>query len=191
MSIQFRFNLQKAIETTSLILSEIVEEEISAWKLLRYIYLIERCALRDFDYPIVGGVSILRGTPINEDLYQILFWHFKPPESTNKNQKIWDKYYIVNRKSEEKVIQSRDGVIYDGDLNEDECNLIRNCCTCLRYLGLENTSFYYPEVELVEMNYQTLDNVKLLKILGKTDEEIEDIRLVSLHENYLDKMLGE
>lgn len=186
---QFRFNLQKVIEVTSLILSYIDEEGISAWKLLRYIYAIDRYALRDFDYPIVGGVNILRGTPINEDLYKILFWHRKVPKDIAKNQEIWDKYYLVNRGSkEEVVVKSRDNIVYDGDLNENECRLIRFFCDSLKYLELDED---YPEIQLVEMNYQTLDNVELLKIFGRTDEEIEEIRLVSLRENYLSEKLGE
>lgn len=186
MTIQFRFNLQKAIETTSLILSYIDEERISAWKLLRYIYAIDRYALRDLNYPIIGGVNILRGTPINEDLYKVLFWYHKVPEYVAKNQEIWDKYYLVNRGKQVIVVKSRDNIVYDGDLNENECRLIRSFCNSVKYLELDED---YPEIQLVEMNYQTLDNVGLLKIFGRTDEEIEEIRLVSLRVNYLSKKL--
>ena len=187
MTIKFKFNLQKAIEVTSIILSQVGSKGMTAHKLLRYIYLIERCSWKNYDYPIIGGVNILRGTPINEDLYKVLFWWREVPEDIIKSQKVWDKYFIINRATkEDPKISSRDTIIYDDNLNESECCLIRDSCNYLKYLEINDTIFSFPEVHLVEMNYQTLDNGELLKILGKTEEEIEGIRLVSERENNLD-----
>ena len=180
MSLLFRFNLDRAIDVTSLILSTLVVEEISAWKLLRLIYLIERCSLRDFDRPIIGGTNILRGSsPICEELYKILFWFREVPIEVSKNQELWDNYYFVNRGSECKnspIVTNKDSYLRVENLNEEEDCLIRNSCEYLKCLELEDTCFIFPETEPLELDYQEIDNCYLLKVLGKTEEEIEEIK---------------
>ena len=177
MTIKFKFNLQKAIEVTAN-LRKMHGSSILVTELNQMLYLIDRCSIRDTNYPVIGGSYVRHQTIVIEEVYLCI----KSPKIIK-----WKEYISYN--SEE---NSLDLIVDPGNqnLSEREEEQIRFIYETIRYLDLGTSTFNFPEWEGL-YNYCTLDIVKLLKVLEKTDEEIEEIRLVSERENYLDQLLGE
>jgi len=176
MTIQFRFNLQKAIEVTAM-LRKLHGSKIFDTDLQQMLYLIDRCSIRDTNYPIIGGTYVKHETVRIGEVNKCLFWDYKIVE--------WRKYFSFSRGYIDLI--SDPG---NQNLSEREEEQIRFIYETIRYLGLSTFIFNFPEWES-SYNYSTLDIVKLLKVLEKTEEEIEEIRLIALRENYLDNLLGE
>ena len=178
MTIKFKFNLQKAIEVTAN-LRKMHGSSILVTELHQMLYLIDRCSIRDTNYPIIGGNYVKHHKAIViEEVYLCI----KSPKIIR-----WKEHISYN--SEE---NSLDLIVDPGNqnLSEREEEQIRFIYETIRYLELGTSTFNFPEWEGL-YNYSTLNVVKLLKVLEKTDEEIEEIRSISLREDYLDQLLGE
>lgn len=172
MTIQFRFNLQKAIEVTAM-LRKLHGSKILVTELLQMLYLIDRCSIRDTNYPIIGGTYVKQQTIMIDEVYQ----RIKSPRVTK-----WKEYFSLDSKNYLDLIADPS----NQNLSEREEEQIRFIYETIRYLNLGTSIFNFPEWE--SYKYTTLDIVKLLKVLAKTDEEIEEIRSISLRENYLDEL---
>jgi len=192
----FEFNLEKAIEVAAM-LRKLHGENILATELLQMLYLIDRCSIRDTNYPIIGGTYVRYHnerlqTIMIEEVYQLIFWHYKLPVEVQERQLKWKEYFSTHE--EEDGEDGLNEVFLDltsdpgnQNLSEREEEQIRVIYETIRYLDLGSSIFNFPEWEDL-YNYSTLDIVKLLKVLEKTDEEIEEIKSTVAREKYLNNL---
>lgn len=164
----FEFDLDKAIEVTAMLI-KLHGSNLSSTELLQLLYLIDRCSIRDTNYPIIGGTYVRHITIMIEEVYQSLFCHHTLSVEVQERQLKWKEYFSVNEEYVELIEDP--GWLY---LNEREKEQISFIYETIRYLGLGFSIFSFPEWKNL-YNYSTLDVVKLLKVLEKTDEEIEEI----------------
>jgi hypothetical protein len=184
MNLVFRFNLDKAIEVTA-ILRKLHGSNISNKELLQMLYLIDRCSIRDTNYPIIGGVYIKHLTVMIEEVYQCLLCHPNSPKIVQERHFKWKNYFSFDDDFYLDLVNDPGSQ----NLSMREEKQIRFICKIVRYLNLGTSVFNFPEWES-ERNYSTLDIEKLLKVLGKTDEEVEEIKMIAERENYLDILIS-
>lgn len=187
----FDFDLDKAVEVTAMLI-KLHGSNILSTELLQMLYLIDRCSIRDTNYPIIGGTYVRHKTILIEEVYQLIFWHHKLPVEIQERQLKWKEYFSIHE--EEDREDDLDEVSLDlikdpgnQNLSEREEDQIRFIYETVRYLNLGTSIFNFPEWNNL-YNYLTLDVVKLLKVLEKTDEEIEEIKSVAAREKYFNNL---
>ncbi len=186
-SIRFRFNALKTVQVAAMFLG-FHGGTMKYLGLLKLLYLGDRVALKRLDRPLTGDryFSMDFG-PVLSTTYDLI--KNKPiPEAID----IWKNYISTRDKSSNYVVELLVNPGSD-ELSEEEEEIIREVyqkCGNYDRFELAELTHTLPEWQNPHGTSIPIDVRDILKYLGKTEEEIENIREIAAREAYLDKILN-
>ncbi|MEM9540600.1 MAG: Panacea domain-containing protein [Cyanobacteria bacterium P01_E01_bin.42] len=185
MSIQFRFHPQKTVEAAAFLL-KLHGKPMQYLGLLKMLYLSDRMALEEIEWPITGDryVSMKHG-PVLSEVYDLI-----KSNSLDNAFSLWSKFittpdpdYCI------KLIQDPG----NNELCEAEENILRQVYQEFGHydrFDLAKLTHHFPEWQNPGESSIPIAVEKILKVLGKSDREIEEIQQDAIREAYLDEVLN-
>lgn len=183
MPIQFRFHPEKTVEAAAVLL-KLHGKPMKYLGLLKMLYIADRIALERMEQPITGdhyismdygpvlsGVyDLIKGTPVDDAL------------------PLWSKF-ISPRNSNHVSLLNDPG---DGDLCEEEEGILKQVYQTFGHLNPFDVAEWthdLPEWQNPHGSAIPISVENVLRYMGKTDEEIEEIQQEAIREAYLDGAL--
>lgn len=184
MQIRFRFHPEKAVEAAAVLL-KLHGKPMKYLGLLKMLYIADRIALERMDQPITGDhyVSMDYG-PVLSGVYDLI--KGKPVEDALP---LWSQF--VSPRSENRVSLIDDPGVED--LCEEEEEIIQQVYRSFGHLDpfeVAEWTHDLPEWEDPHGSAVPITVEDILKNVGKTDEEIEEIQQEAIREAYLDEVLS-
>ena len=184
MQIRFRFHPEKAVEAAAVLL-KLHGKPMKYLGLLKMLYIADRIALERMDQPITGDhyVSMDYG-PVLSGVYDLI--KGKPVEDALP---LWSQF--VSPRSENRVSLLDDPGVED--LCEEEEEIIQQVYRSFGHLDpfeVAEWTHDLPEWEDPHGSAVPITVEDILKNVGKTDEEIEEIQQEAIREAYLDEVLS-
>ncbi len=184
MSIQYHFHPEKAVEAAAMFL-KLHEKPMYYLGLLKLLYMADRIALERIEQPITGDryVSMKFG-PVLSGVYDLI--KGQPVEDALP---IWSKF--ISREDNYKASLISDPG--NDELCQDEEEIIAEVYkSCGRYdrFDLADLTHNFPEWQDPHGGSIPITVESILKSVGKSDEEIEEIQQEAAREMYLDEVLN-
>jgi uncharacterized phage-associated protein len=192
--IRFKYNPFKAVQAVALFL-ELHDKPMNYMSLLKLMYMADRLALQSGDQSISGdNYCAMSFGPVLSNIYN----HIKGV-GKQEDQEIWEKY-ISTRDPKYQTTKNYNVRLLvnpgDGELSEEEVDTIKGVYTAYgkldRFYLADFTHQYFPEWEdpnpAKKVAAILIEDV--LKNVGKTPEEIEEIEQEIAQEDYLDMVLS-
>ncbi len=184
MSIQYQFHPEKAVEAAAMFL-KLHEKPMHYLGLLKLLYMADRIALERIEQPITGDhyVSMKYG-PVLSDVYDLI-----KGKTVDGAFPIWSQ--SISPRSDHKV-----SLISDpgrDELCEEEEEIITevfNSCGDYDRFDLAMLTHDFPEWQNPHGTSIPITVESILKSVGKSDQEIEEIQQEAAREMYLDKVLN-
>ncbi|WP_071192121.1 Panacea domain-containing protein [Trichormus sp. NMC-1] len=184
MTIQFRFHPEKAVEAAAILL-KLHGKPIKYLALLKMLYIADRIALQRIEQPITGdhyvsmkygpvlsGVyDLIKGQPVDDALP--LWSEYISPRNTNFVELIKDPGDDEMCEEEEEILQE----VYQTFGHLDPFHVAEWTHDLPEWKGSHNYSIPISVEEI-------------LRKVGKSEEEIEEIRQIAVREAYLDEVLN-
>ncbi|KKI99483.1 Panacea domain-containing protein [Prochlorothrix hollandica] len=184
MSIVFQFHPEKAVEAAAILL-KLHGKPMNYLGLLKMLYIADRTALERMEQPITGdhyvsmdygpvlsGVyDLIKGQPVDDALP--LWSKFISPRSTNHVSLLGDPGSEELCEEEEEIIQE-----------------VYQTFGCLGPFDVAKWTHNLPEWQDPHGSAIPISVEKVLKNVGKSDEEIEEIQQEASREAYLDRFLN-
>jgi uncharacterized phage-associated protein len=182
MPIQFRFHPEKAVEAA--ILLKLHGKPMKHLGLLKMLYVADRFALQSMDQPITGDhyVSMDYG-PVLSGVYDLI-----KGQAVDNALPLWSKF-ISPREQTFISLKSDPG---NEDLCEEEEEIIQNVYTAFGHLNPFDVAEWthdLPEWKDPHGSAIPIAIEDILKNVGKTNEEIQEIHQEAIREAYLDKVV--
>ncbi|MBD2427910.1 Panacea domain-containing protein [Phormidium sp. FACHB-1136] len=185
MEIHFRFDPEKTVEATAFLL-KLHGEPINSFDLLKMLYMADRIALQTMDQPITGDQYISTDCgPVLSTVYYLI-----QGKSLDEISPTWEKFiapcddkriYLVDDPGVGNLCDEEEGILKDVYYNFIQSD------SCHRLEWGQN----FPEwKKSYDFSYPSIPVERILKVLGKTDHEINSIRQEALREAYLDEVLS-
>lgn len=192
MAIRFKFHPEKAVEAAAMFL-KLHGKPMAYLGLLKLLYMSDRIALEKLEQPITGDryVSMNYG-PVLSRIYDLI-----KGRDVGDARDIWSKYISSRDKNYQTSLDYKVSLLNDpGDdeLCEDEMEIIQQVYAKYGQIDpfdLAETTHLFPEWENPKGSAIPISVQQVLKFLGKTDEEIEEICKDLEREEYLDWVLNE
>ena len=192
MAIRFKFHPKKAVEAAAMFL-KLHGKPMAYLGLLKLLYMADRIALEKLEQPITGDryVSMNYG-PVLSRVYDLIKGH-----DVGNARDIWSQYISSRNKNYQMALDYNVSLLNDpGDeeLCEDEIGIIQQVYAQYGQIDpfdLAETTHLFPEWENPKGSAIPISVEQVLKFLGKTEEEIEEIRSDVEREEYLDWILNE
>lgn len=192
MAIRFKFHPEKAVEAAAMFL-KLHGKPMAYLGLLKLLYMSDRIALEKLEQPITGDryVSMNYG-PVLSRIYDLI-----KGRDVGDARDIWSKYISSRDKNYQTSLDDKVSLLNDpGDdeLCEDEMEIIQQVYAKYGQIDpfdLAETTHLFPEWENPKGSAIPISVQQVLKFLGKTDEEIEEICKDLEREEYLDWVLNE
>ncbi|SRR5579883_197874 len=189
MSIYFKFNPEKAVEAAAEFLKLRGKRPMKYLGLIKQLYTADRIAFERLDQPITGDsyVSMKYG-PVLSNVYDLI-----KGLGDESDRDIWSKY-IKTLHDDYKVFLKGDPGI--NNLCRAELKIIHEVYEKVGHLDdfelAEKTHKEFPEWQNPLPNAKVLPIhvEEILKNVGKSDEEIEEIQKKVEKEDYLDYLLN-
>ena len=185
MTIKFNFHQEKAVEAAAIFL-KLYGKPMKYLGLLKLLYMADRIALKRLEQPISGDhyVSMKYG-PVLSYVYDLI-----KGKQLNGGGNLWFKY-ISSRTTDYEVSLVDDPGI--NELSEEEIEIIKEVYNTYGYLDrfdLAELTHLFPEWEDPNGSAIPIPVEKILHMLKKTDEEIEEIGRNAEREAYLDSVFN-
>ena len=192
MAIRFKFHPEKAVEAAAMFL-KLHGKPMAYLGLLKLLYMSDRIALEKLEQPITGDryVSMNYG-PVLSRIYDLI-----KGRDVGDARDIWSKYISSRDKNYQTTLDYKVSLLNDpGDdeLCEDEMEIIQQVYAKYGQIDpfdLAETTHLFPEWENPKGSAIPISVEQVLKFIGKTDEEIEEICKDVEREEYLDWVLNE
>jgi uncharacterized phage-associated protein len=183
MSIQFRFHPEKAVEAAAILL-KLHGKPMKHLGLLKMLYIADRLALKSMDQPITGDhyVSMKFG-PVLSSVYDLI-----KGQAVDNALPLWSKFISPSEKNFVSL-QSDPG---NEDLCEEEEEIIQKVYKAFGHLNpfaVAEWTHDLPEWKDPHGSAIPIAIEDILKNVGKTKEEIQEIQQEAIREAYLDKAL--
>jgi uncharacterized phage-associated protein len=184
MSIQYHFHPKKAVEAAAMFL-KLHDKPMRYLGLLKLLYMADRIALERIEQPITGDhyVSMDYG-PVLSDVYDLM--KGRPVEDSLP---IWTQF--ISPRHDYKV--SLIGDPGNDELCEEEEEIIAEVYqSCGNYdrFDLAKLTHDFPEWQDPHGGAIPITVESILKSVGKSDKEIEEIQKEAAREMYLDGVLN-
>lgn len=185
MSIQFRFHPEKAVEAAAFLL-KLHGKPMKYLGLLKLLYMADRVALQRMEQPITGDhyVSMDFG-PVLSGVYDLI-----KGQAVDNALPLWSKF-ISARDSHDVELLSDPG---DDELCEEEEEILREVYqSCGPYdpFTVAEWTHNLPEWQNPHGSAIPISVEDILRNVGKSDREIEEIRQQAGRETYLEKVLND
>lgn len=187
MSIQFRFHPEKAVEAAALLL-KLHGKPIKYLGLLKMLYIADRVALERIEQPITGDhyVSMDYG-PVLSGVYDLI--KGKPVDSALP---LWSKFISPRDLTRDLTYVSLLSDPGNGELCEEEEEILKQVYETFGSLNPFDVAEWthdLPEWQDPHGSAIPIAVEDVLRYLGKTDEEIEEIQQEAIREAFLDEAL--
>ena len=185
MSISFRFHPEKAVEAAAILL-KLHGKPMKYLGLLKMLYIADRVALKRMEQPITGDhyVSMKHG-PVLSGVYDLI-----KGLPVDDALPIWSKF-ISSRKDKCVSLLEDPG---NEELCEEEEKIIRQVYRTFGHIDPFKVAEWTHDLPEWQNPYSSAIPIaveEVLKNLGKSNEEIEEIQREVIREAYLDKVLHE
>jgi uncharacterized phage-associated protein len=179
MSIQFRFHPEKAVEAAAILL-KLHGKPMKHLGLLKMLYIADRLALQSMDQPITGDhyVSMDYG-PVLSGVYDLI-----KGQAVDNALPLWSKF-ISPRQQTFISLKSDPG---NEDLCEEEEEIIHQVYKTFGHLNPFDVAEWthdLPEWRDPHGSAIPIAIEDILKNVGKTNEEIQEIQQEAIREAYL------
>ncbi|MBE9248976.1 SocA family protein [Dolichospermum sp. LEGE 00240] len=184
MPIQFRFHPEKAVEAAA-ILMKLHGKPIKYLGLLKMLYIADRIALERIEQPITGDhyVSMKYG-PVLSGVYDLI--KGKPIDDALP---LWSEYISPGDKNFVYLVKDPG----NDELCEEEEEILQEVYQSFGHLDPFHVAEWthdLPEWKDPHGSAIPISVEDILKNVGKSQEEIEEIRQIALREAYLDEVLS-
>ena len=181
---QFKFHPEKAVEAAAIFL-KLHGKPMKYLGLLKLLYMADRVALKRLEQPITGDryVSMNYG-PVLSTVYDLI----KGYQISNAND--WIKYISTGNEYKDVCLLGDPG---NEELCEEEEEIIQEVYKTHGHFDrfdLAELTHLFPEWQYPNGGAIPIQVEDILKHLGKTDEEVEEIRQALEREVYLDQILN-
>ncbi len=184
MSIKYQFNLDKALEASTMFL-KLHGQPLDSFLLLKMLSLAEYKALDQIEAPLIGGDYLLTPDGIIISQVQDLI----SSQTSNQSLSIWFQFISFSPQTKIVTLEKDPG---NDNLCEEEEEIIKNIYKTFSSLDSYTTSQwndYQKNSDNSEGSLIFIPVEEIFKSLGKTDQEITMIYHESLRESYLDQTL--
>ncbi|MFN5952054.1 MAG: Panacea domain-containing protein [Dolichospermum sp.] len=184
MPIQFRFHPEKAVEAAA-ILMKLHGKPMKYLGLLKMLYIADRIALERIEQPITGDhyVSMKYG-PVLSGVYDLI--KGKPIDDALP---LWSEYISPSDKNFVYLVKDPG----NDELCEEEEEILQEVYQTFGHLDPFHVAEWthdLPEWKDPHGSAIPILVEDILKNVGKSEEEIEEIRQIALREAYLDEVLS-
>ncbi|MCE2720087.1 MAG: Panacea domain-containing protein [Dolichospermum sp.] len=184
MPIQFRFHPEKAVEAAA-ILMKLHGKPMKYLGLLKMLYIADRIALERIEQPITGDhyVSMKYG-PVLSGVYDLI--KGKPIDDALP---LWSEYISPSDKNFVYLVKDPG----NDELCEEEEEILQEVYQTFGHLDPFHVAEWthdLPEWKDPHGSAIPILVEDILKNVGKSEEEIEEIRQIALREAYLDEVLN-
>ncbi|MFN9404593.1 MAG: Panacea domain-containing protein [Dolichospermum sp.] len=184
MPIQFRFHPEKAVEAAA-ILMKLHGKPMKYLGLLKMLYIADRIALERIEQPITGDhyVSMDYG-PVLSGVYDLI--KGKPIDDALP---LWSEYISPSDKNFVYLVKDPG----NDELCEEEEEILQEVYQTFGHLDPFHVAEWthdLPEWKDPHGSAIPILVEDILKNVGKSEEEIEEIRQIALREAYLDEVLN-
>ena len=186
MPIQFRFHPKKAVEAAA-ILMKLHGKPIKYLGLLKMLYIADRIALERIEQPITGDhyVSMKYG-PVLSGVYDLI--KGKPVDDALP---LWSEYISRGDRNKNFIYLVKDPG--NDELCEEEEDILQEVYKTFGHIDpfqVAEWTHDLPEWKDPDGSAIPILVEDILKNVGKSEEEIEEIRQIALREAYLDEVLS-
>ena len=185
MSIHFRFHPHKAVAAAAMFL-KMHGKPMKYLGLLKMLYMADRLALKRMEQPITGdryvsmdfgpvlsGVyDLIKGKPVDDALP---FWS-ESISTRDANHTV----YLLNDPGDEELCEAEEEIIRE----------VYQTCGHYDRFALADLTHDFPEWQDPHGTSVPISPEDILRNVGKSDEEIEEIQQESWREAYLDGVLS-
>lgn len=184
MSIMFRFHPEKAVEAAATLL-KLHGRSMKYLGLLKMLYIADRVALQRMEQPITGDryYSMDYG-PVLSGVYDLI--KGKPVDDALP---LWSKFISPQNKNYVSLL----GDPGNAELCEEEEEIIQQVYQTFGHLDPFDVAEWthdLPEWQNPHGSAIPIAVEEVLRNVGKTDQEIEEIQQEAIREAYLDKVLN-
>ena len=185
MSIQFRFQPKKAVQAAAMLL-KLHGKSMKYLGLLKMLYIADRIALERMDWPITGDRSVsMKYGPVLSGVYDLI--KGKPIDNALP---IWSKFISPSNSNFEVELLDDPG---KGDLCEAEEEILQEVYQTWGHVDpfdVAEWTHTLPEWQNPNGSAIPIEAKEILKNVGKSEEEIEEIYEIVVREAYLDEVLN-
>ncbi len=183
MSIQFRFHPEKAVEAAAILL-KLHGKPMKYLGLLKMLYIADRVALQRMEQPITGDhcVSMDYG-PVLSGVYDLI-----KGQAVDDALPLWSKFISPPKEHFVSLIADPG----NEDLCEEEEEIIQQVYENFGHLDpfdVAQWTHNLPEWQNPNGSAIPISVEDILKNVGKSNEEIQEIQQEAIREAYLDKAL--
>jgi uncharacterized phage-associated protein len=183
MSIEFRFHPKKAVEAVATLL-KLHGKPMKHLGLLKMLYIADRVALQRMEQPITGDhyVSMDYG-PVLSCVYDLI-----KGQAVDDALPLWSQFISPCNTNSVSLIADPG----NEDLCEEEEEIIQEVYTSFGHLDPFDVAEWthdLPEWQNPHGSAIPISVEDILKNVGKTNEEIQEIQQEAIRETYLDKNL--
>lgn len=189
MSISLRFNPEKAVEATAEFLKLRGENPMKYLGLIKLLYTADRIAFQRLEESITGDSYVaMKYGPVLSNVYDLI-----KGTGSETDKSIWNEHISTLHKCHEVYLKSDPGV---DNLCRAELRIIHEVYESVGHLDhfelAEKTHQDFPEWRnpLPAANVLPIHIEEILKNVGKSDEEIEEIEQEVENEANLDALLN-
>lgn len=183
MAIHFRFNPEKAVEATAILL-KLHGKPMKSLGLLKMLYIADRIALQRMEQPISGDnyVSMDYG-PVLSNVYKLI-----KGQLVDDALSLWSKF-ISPLNSNYVFLLNDPG---NAELCEEEEEILKEVYQNFGHINPFDVAEWthdLPEWQNPHGSAIPISVEDVLRYVGKSDEEIEQIQQEAIREAYLDEAL--
>jgi uncharacterized phage-associated protein len=184
MSIQFRFHPEKAVEAAAILL-KLHGKPMKYLALLKMLYIADRIALQRIEQPITGDhyVSMKYG-PVLSGVYDLI-----KGQPVDDALPLWSEYISPRNANCVELIKDPG----DDEMCEEEEEILQEVYQTFGHLDPFHVAEWTHDLPEWKgsHNYSIPISVEeILRKVGKSEEEIEEIRQIAVREAYLDEVLN-
>jgi len=191
--IYFNYNPLKAVQAVALLL-KLHNTPMNYMKLLKLLYMSDRMALQANDESILGDKYYsMNFGPALSHIYNLI-----KGEGAEESQNIWDSYISRRDPNYQQYKNYNIYLLKDpgiSELSEEEEDLIKGVYSLYgkldRFYLAELTHQYFPEWKHPNGGAIPIAVEDILANVGKSIDEINQIKLNIEQENYIDMVLAE
>jgi uncharacterized phage-associated protein len=187
MSIQFPFHPEKAVEAAAFFLKLHDGKPMKYLGLLKMLYIADRVALERMEQPITGDHYVSMGYgPVPSNIYDLI-----KGKAVDDALPLWSKFISSPNTNFVVSLIADPG---NQDLCEDEEEIIQEVYKTFGHLDPFDVSKWnhgFPEWQNPHGLAIPISVEDILKNVGKSNEEIQEIQQVASREAYLDKVLND
>jgi uncharacterized phage-associated protein len=183
MSIQFRFHPEKAVEAAGVLL-KLHGKPMTHLGLLKMLYIADRVALKDIEQPITGDHYVsMRYGPVLSSVYDLI-----KGKAVDNALPLWSKFISPSNENSVSLIADPG----KEDLCEEEEEIIQNVYRLFGHrdpFKVAEWTHDFPEWQNPHGSSIPILVEDILKNVGKSNEEIQEIQQEAIREAYLDTAL--